>query len=449
MLVLYLVVMLSYSVLLTVVGVTNVLINILLARYISKQRVNISRSATANAGKKYATGVSGIEMIETIKSSGAENSFFERWAGYQALMNKDQVRTERLNQYLGSLPATLTSLANVAVLVLGIWLIVRGEFTPGMLLAFTGFLSSFTAPVNQLTALGQTVQEMETQMERIEDVMNYESDVPEECGDPTDISNLKQEFGRGKLRGQVDMEGVSFGAMVGRLNTGDVVALIPKGLGGYWYINPSTDEKVRVSAEVARHLDQETTFFYKPLPSRSLKKGDLGSFVFSSLSRSDYLVVLGAATVMTLVGLLPAWANKVAFGVVAPSGQMELVLPIAALLVGVTITTTLFGICRNLIMARVSIKLSIASESATYARVLSLPASFFKEYAAGELANRMGSLTALCQLMVSILLGSGLSALLSLVYVFQIFAYAPALGFQRLSLSSFRRFLASCPPCLP
>lgn len=211
MLVLYLVVMLSYSVLLTVVGVTNVLINILLARYISKQRVNISRSATANAGKKYATGVSGIEMIDTIKSSGAENSFFERWAGYQALMNKDQVRTERLNQYLGSLPATLTSLANVAVLVLGIWLIVRGEFTPGMLLAFTGFLSSFTAPVNQLTALGQTVQEMETQMERIEDVMNYESDVPEECGDPADISSLKQEFGREKLRGQVGMEGVSFG----------------------------------------------------------------------------------------------------------------------------------------------------------------------------------------------------------------------------------------------
>ncbi|MBR3224133.1 MAG: hypothetical protein IKF78_02280 [Atopobiaceae bacterium] len=108
----------------------------------------------------------------------------------------------------------------------------------------------------------------------------------------------------------------AFGAMVGRLNTGDVVALIPKGLGGYWYINPSTDEKVRVSTEVARQLDQEATFFYKPLPSRPLKKGDLSSFVFSSLSRSDYLVVLGAATVMTLVGLLPAWANKVAFGAV-------------------------------------------------------------------------------------------------------------------------------------
>ncbi len=211
MLILYLVFMLRYSVLLTAVGVATVVLNALIARAVSKRRVNISRSATANAGKKYSAGVSGIEMIETIKAAGAENSFFERWAGYQALMNKDSVRAMRLNEYLGSLPAALTSLANVAVLVLGIWLIVRGEFTPGMLLAFTGFLSSFMSPVSQLTGLGQTIQEMETQMERIEDVMNYEADVPEDFDDPAEVDGLKQQFGREKLRGQVDLEGVSFG----------------------------------------------------------------------------------------------------------------------------------------------------------------------------------------------------------------------------------------------
>ena len=143
MLVLYLLVMLRYSVLLTAVGVSSVAINVLLARAVSTRHVNISRSATANAGKKYSAGVSGISMIETIKAAGAENAFFERWAGYQALTNRDAVRATRLNEYLGSLPAAVSSLANIAVLVLGIWLIVTGEFTPGMLLAFTGFLSSF------------------------------------------------------------------------------------------------------------------------------------------------------------------------------------------------------------------------------------------------------------------------------------------------------------------
>ena len=211
MLVLYLVVMLRYSVLLTAVGVATVAINVLLARAVSKRRVNISRSATANAGKKYSAGVSGIEMIETIKAAGAENAFFERWAGYQALMNRDAVRAKRLNEYLGSLPAAVSSLANIVVLVLGIWLIVQGEFTPGMLLAFTGFLSSFMSPVNQLVGLGQAVQEMETQMERIEDVMNYAADSPEGCEDPAEVAGLKDEFGREKLLGRVDLDGVTFG----------------------------------------------------------------------------------------------------------------------------------------------------------------------------------------------------------------------------------------------
>ena len=211
MLVLYLIVMLRYSVLLTAVGVSTVIINVLLSRYISKKRVNISRSATANAGKKYSTSVGGIEMIETIKAAGAENSFFERWSGYQAAVNKDMVRTKRLNEYLGALPGAITSLANITVLVLGIWLIVQGQFTPGMLLAFTGFLSSFMSPVSQLTSLGQSIQEMQTQMERIEDVMNYASDVPEDCDDPEEVEGLKERFGREKLRGQVDLENVSFG----------------------------------------------------------------------------------------------------------------------------------------------------------------------------------------------------------------------------------------------
>ena len=211
MLVLYLVVMVQYSILLTVVGLLTVAINAFLARYISKKRINISRSAMANAGKLYATTVSGVEMIETIKASGAETGFFGRWAGYQASVNEAQTRTTRLNEYLGAVPAAVSNLANVAVLVLGLWLIVLGAFTPGALLAFTGFLSAFMTPVNQMITLGQTVQEMQTQMERIEDVLSYETDVPEDREQELNPEEATLEFGREKLMGKVDLEGVSFG----------------------------------------------------------------------------------------------------------------------------------------------------------------------------------------------------------------------------------------------
>ena len=220
MLVLYLLIMLNYSLMLTIVGLVTVLINAILARYISKKRVNISRSAMANAGKLYGTTVGGIQMIETIKADGAETGYFGRWAGYQAAVNEATVRTSRLNEYLGMVPQLVSQVANIAVLVLGIWLIVNRDFTPGMLLAFTGFLAAFMAPVTQMINLGQTVQEMQTQMERIEDVMRYPADVPEGDEETDDKGDTKtsnagdsilEPFGREKLSGQVDLENVTFG----------------------------------------------------------------------------------------------------------------------------------------------------------------------------------------------------------------------------------------------
>ena len=209
MLVLYLAIMLDYSVVLTAVGLATILINTFLARYISNKRVNISRAGAANAGKLYATTVSGIDMMETIKSAGAENGFFKRWAGLQAAVNESDVQTARLDTYLGMVPGLVTQVANIIVLALGILLIVKGEFTPGALLAFTGFLSAFMAPVNQTINLGQTIQEMTTQVERVEDVLNYPVDVPEDSG----VTTIEDErwSDREKLCGQIDLEGVTFG----------------------------------------------------------------------------------------------------------------------------------------------------------------------------------------------------------------------------------------------
>jgi len=206
-LLLYLIIMLRYSILLTMVGVCTVVANAFLAHYISKKRINISRSASANYGKLYATTVGGIEMMETIKAAGAETGYFGRWAGYQATMNEASIQSTKLNSYLGAVPSLVAQVANVAVLILGLKLILDGAFTPGALLAFTGFLSSFMAPVNDIIGLGQTIQEMRTQMERIDDVLRYPVDVPEDLDDFSEEAALRRE----KLCGQVDMRDVTFG----------------------------------------------------------------------------------------------------------------------------------------------------------------------------------------------------------------------------------------------
>ena len=205
MMLFYLVVMLRYSLPLTCIGLLSIVVNLVMSRVISQKRVNITRVQMRDAGKLAGATVAGIEMIETIKASGAENGYFEKWSGYQASVNTQQVRFAKLNQYLGMVPGLASSLCNTAVLMLGVYLTMRGQFTVGMIMAFQGFLASFSAPAASLIGAGQTLQEMRTQMERIEDVMQYPPDVSYdgEAADPDGEYD--------KLSGTVELRDVTFG----------------------------------------------------------------------------------------------------------------------------------------------------------------------------------------------------------------------------------------------
>lgn len=204
MLVFYLTVMLRYSPMLTAVGLLSLAVNVQTARYISKKRLNLTRVQMRDAGKLAGATIAGVEMIETIKASGAENGYFARWSGYQASVNTQSVKFLRLNQYLGSIPAVVGSITNIAVLLLGASLIMQGHFTPGMLLAFQGFLSSFMAPAQSFIYMGQSIQEMRASMERIEDVMEYPPDV--------NYGTVQQEEGGySKLSGKLELKNVTFG----------------------------------------------------------------------------------------------------------------------------------------------------------------------------------------------------------------------------------------------
>ncbi len=205
MMIFYLAVMLRQNVMLTLIGIISLLLNAIVARYISQQRMNIARVQMRDSGKLEATTVSGIDMIETIKASGAETGFFQKWAGYQASVNTQNVNAEKTSQYLGIIPAFLGGMANYAVLILGVLLTMQGRFTLGAVMMFQGFLSSFMSPAMTLVGAGQTLQEMRTRMERVEDVMSYPEDKAlEENPELADADMAK-------LRGGVELKNVTFG----------------------------------------------------------------------------------------------------------------------------------------------------------------------------------------------------------------------------------------------
>lgn len=203
MMIFYLVVMVRFSVAMTVIGLASIFLNALVSAYISKKRINITRVSLRDSAKLSSATVSGIEMIETIKASGAENGYFKKWTGYQASVNTQQVKFIKMNQYLGMIPQFVSSLANNLVLFLGVWLTMQGKFTVGMVMAFQGFLNSFMSPAMTIVSAGQTLQEMRTKMDRVDDVMEYPE---EELFKEGEITGDMQ-----KLTGNIELKNVVFG----------------------------------------------------------------------------------------------------------------------------------------------------------------------------------------------------------------------------------------------
>ncbi len=206
MLVLYLVVMLQYSVLMTAVGVASVAINLYVAHVITNKRIEISSAQLRDQAKLDAATVSGISMVETIKAAGAERGYFERWSGFQASVIEAKTKFVSVNRFLGTLPSLLQKLSNIAVLTMGFYLIMDGKFTAGLLLAFQSYMTSFMTPVNELIAAGQSLQEMRSSLDRINDVLDYPEDEVF-AGDPAaeELEDAR------KLSGRVEMRNVTFG----------------------------------------------------------------------------------------------------------------------------------------------------------------------------------------------------------------------------------------------
>lgn len=203
MMIFYLLVMFRYSIPLTFVAILSIVINLAVSNYISAKRINIMRVATRDSGKLSGTTVAGIEMIESIKSSGAENGFFEKWAGYQASVNASKVKFSELNARLGIIPPLVSTITNVIILMGSVYLCMQGKWTIGMINAYSGFLLSFTSPATKMIEASQSFQEMRTNMERIEDVMEYPTDV--EYGKHSNDAEYD------KLKGKIELKNVTFG----------------------------------------------------------------------------------------------------------------------------------------------------------------------------------------------------------------------------------------------
>ncbi|MDD4561781.1 MAG: NHLP family bacteriocin export ABC transporter peptidase/permease/ATPase subunit [Syntrophomonadaceae bacterium] len=206
MIIFYFVLMLQYSIVLSLVGVAAAMINIFYLNYVSKKRVDINRKLRQDKGKLIGTAMSGLQTIETLKATGSESDFFAKWSGYQAKVLNAQQDNGTATNYLSNLPFLLSALTNSIVLILGGFIILKGNMTIGMLVAFQSLMTSFLTPVSSLVELGGSLQELVADMNRLDDVLKYPQDADIQELPAPDASD---EYSR--LQGYVELRDLSFG----------------------------------------------------------------------------------------------------------------------------------------------------------------------------------------------------------------------------------------------
>lgn len=272
--------------------------------------------------------------------------------------------------------------------------------------------------------------------EAIQDILRYYHVNPQELPDGLQDLNAQLEYllrPSGIMRRAVKLDQGWYkqaaGPMLGtRADDGTAVALLPFGLVGYCFTDPATGKKIKLTAETARLIREDAICFYKPLPLKELGFSDLLRYIAGTLSGADLLLTALAALAVTLVGMLLPWLNNLLFSTVIETGCVRLLYATGCFFLCTAVSAALFGAVRSLLMARINTKLGLSVEAAAMMRVLSLPASFFKEYSAGELASRTQQISSLCSSLTQTVLSAGLTSLFSLLYISQIVLYAPALA---------------------
>ncbi|WP_319423547.1 NHLP family bacteriocin export ABC transporter peptidase/permease/ATPase subunit [Pleurocapsa sp. FMAR1] len=203
----YVIVMSQYDWALTAIVVSFALINVITLQSISRQRKDANQRLIQDYGKAAGASIAALQSIETLKASGLESDFFARWSGYYTKAINSQQELGVTNQTLSVLPVLLSALSAAFLLAVGGLRVMDGHLSIGMLIAFQGMMQNFQQPVDSLVSFGRTLQELDGNLIRLDDVLDNPTDPQlehrsEDQSSPTFTP---------KLAGHLELKNLTFG----------------------------------------------------------------------------------------------------------------------------------------------------------------------------------------------------------------------------------------------
>lgn len=218
----------------------------------------------------------------------------------------------------------------------------------------------------------------------------------------------------------------AIGVMLGVLKENkELVALIPNRIGhGYHYLDPKTQSVRLVRSSNENLFEEDAYLLYRPFKDGALHFKDILRFMMTNVNLTELIVYIMIIIISTLVGLTLPHITRWVFLELAIDPNITIVYTLIVYFLGYILISLLLVSYKLFIADRISLKMSLSLESATMERIISLPASFFKRYSAGDLANRFVYLNTVSKIIIESIGVVTITAIFALIYIIQIFAFS-------------------------
>jgi NHLM bacteriocin system ABC transporter peptidase/ATP-binding protein len=203
----YAILLVHYDLVLGLVGVGMAALNLVVLRQVARVRTDAVAALRADRGKLMTATFNTLNLIETVKATGAEPDAFARWAGFLAKVITGKQRLGRPTALLTAVPPLLAAADSGLVLLFGGLRAVDGTISIGLLIAFQTLLSRMSLPVTQLTDLGERLQDITADLNRLSDVEQY----PVASVFTRPLGPAAEQARPVRLEGRLEFSGVTFG----------------------------------------------------------------------------------------------------------------------------------------------------------------------------------------------------------------------------------------------
>ena len=218
------------------------------------------------------------------------------------------------------------------------------------------------------------------------------------------------------------------GVMLGTTVNGENTALIPGRLSGYTYTNPKDGKRKKITRAEAGQFEPTALLFYKSLPQRELKVSDIIRFMLSFVSMNEVLVFIAATFIVILMGMVTPAMTRFLMSDVINSSDVSVLITVTLMLLLATAAVFVFTVIKQGISILLSTKITIPLQAAFMMRTLNAPVDELKNFAAGDLGQRIGSMYNIVKNILDMSLSTILTSLCSFVCIIQMYIFSPKLA---------------------